>query len=144
MVRIIGIDPGLRNTGWGVIEQDGQRLSYVADGSVHSDVAAGLPERLLQIQREMQSALDDVSGTLDTLFEQTGGRRNPQLMKAFAARLSVPVTAAEDHGWRGDSIEAEAFAYLAARTVRGLAISYPKTTGVAAPMTGGRVARPTA
>jgi len=38
----------------------------------------GEAERLLQIQREMQSALDDVSGTLDTLFEQTGGRRNPQ------------------------------------------------------------------
>lgn len=72
-----------------------------------------------------------------------GGRRNPQLMKAFAERLSVPVTTAEDHGWRGDSIEAEAFAYLAARTLRGLAISYPKTTGVPAPMTGGRIAQPT-
>ncbi|MDP3855507.1 anhydro-N-acetylmuramic acid kinase [Phenylobacterium sp.] len=72
-----------------------------------------------------------------------GGRRNPQLMKAFAERLSVPVTTAEDHDWRGDSIEAEAFAYLAARTLRGLAISYPKTTGVPAPMTGGRIAQPT-
>jgi hypothetical protein len=38
----------------------------------------GEAERLLQIQREMQSTLDDVSGTLDTLLEQTGGRRNPQ------------------------------------------------------------------
>lgn len=73
-----------------------------------------------------------------------GGRHNPALMKAFAERLSVPVTRAEDHGWRGDSIEAEAFAYLAARTARGLPISFPKTTGVAAPMTGGRIARPTA
>ena len=49
MVRIIGIDPGLRNTGWGVIASDGQRLSYVADGSVHSDADAPLAERLLQI-----------------------------------------------------------------------------------------------
>ena len=73
-----------------------------------------------------------------------GGRHNPVLMKAFAERLSVPVTRAEDHGWRGDAIEAEAFAYLAARTARGLPISFPKTTGVAAPMTGGRIARPTA
>lgn len=73
-----------------------------------------------------------------------GGRHNPVLMKAFAERLTVPVTRAEDHGWRGDSIEAEAFAYLAARTARGLPISFPKTTGVAAPMTGGRIARPTA
>ena len=35
-IRIIGIDPGLRNTGWGVIEAEGTRLSYVADGSVHA------------------------------------------------------------------------------------------------------------
>lgn len=71
-----------------------------------------------------------------------GGRHNPELMKAFRERLSVPVTTAEDHGWRGDSIEAEAFAYLAARTARDLAISFPKTTGVPKPMTGGRIARP--
>ncbi len=71
-----------------------------------------------------------------------GGRHNPEIMKALAERLSAPVKAAEDHGWRGDSIEAEAFAYLAARTSRGLPISFPKTTGVSRPMTGGRIASP--
>jgi len=71
-----------------------------------------------------------------------GGRHNPEIMKALAARLAAPVRSAEDVGWRGDSIEAEAFAYLAARTARGLPISFPKTTGVPAPMTGGRIARP--
>jgi anhydro-N-acetylmuramic acid kinase len=71
-----------------------------------------------------------------------GGRHNPEIMKALAARLSMPVCAAEEVGWRGDSIEAEAFAYLAARTLRGLPISFPKTTGVPSPMTGGRIARP--
>lgn len=85
-----------------------------------------------------------MGGTPTELVVCGGGRHNPVLMKAFAERLSVPVTTAEDHGWRGDSIEAEAFAYLAARTVRGLPISYPRTTGVSAPMTGGRIARPTA
>ena len=54
----------------------------------------------------------------------------------------MPVQSAEDVGWRGDSIEAEAFAYLAARTARGLPITFPGTTGVAAPLTGGRIARP--
>jgi anhydro-N-acetylmuramic acid kinase len=58
-------------------------------------------------------------------------------MKALATRLACAVSTAEDHGWRGDSIEAEAIAYLAARTSRGLPISYPKTTGVPAPMIGG-------
>jgi anhydro-N-acetylmuramic acid kinase len=71
-----------------------------------------------------------------------GGRHNPEIMKALAERLPGPVTTAEDHGWRGDAIEAEAFAYLAARAARGLPISYPKTTGVPAPMTGGRIVRP--
>jgi anhydro-N-acetylmuramic acid kinase len=52
------------------------------------------------------------------------------------------VSDADAHGWRGDAIEAEAFAYLAARTARGLPISFPKTTGVPSPMTGGRIARP--
>jgi anhydro-N-acetylmuramic acid kinase len=71
-----------------------------------------------------------------------GGRHNPEIMKALAQRLLMPVKAAEDHGWRGDSIEAEAFAYLAARTANGLPISFPKTTGVPKPMTGGRIVKP--
>ena len=73
-----------------------------------------------------------------------GGRHNPELMKAFAARLAVPVRTAEDVGWRGDSIEAEAIAFLAARTFRGLPITFPGTTGAPKPLTGGRIAEPQA
>jgi anhydro-N-acetylmuramic acid kinase len=62
-------------------------------------------------------------------------------MKALAERAPVPVQTAEAVGWRGDAIEAEAFAYLAARTARGLPISFPGTTGVDRPMTGGRIVR---
>jgi anhydro-N-acetylmuramic acid kinase len=68
-----------------------------------------------------------------------GGRLNPELMKAFAERLPAPIKAAEDVGWRGDSIEAEAIAYLAARTAAGLPISFPRTTGVPRPTVGGRI-----
>ncbi|HJV43050.1 anhydro-N-acetylmuramic acid kinase [Caulobacter sp.] len=71
-----------------------------------------------------------------------GGRHNPQIMRALVERAPVPVKTAEAFGWRGDSIEAEAFAYLAARTAKGLPISFPGTTGVKAPMTGGRIVRP--
>ena len=71
-----------------------------------------------------------------------GGRHNPALLAAIRDRVGVPVATAEDVGWRGDAIEAEAFAYLAARTARGLPISFPGTTGVAAAMTGGRIAAP--
>ncbi len=71
-----------------------------------------------------------------------GGRRNPVLMRAIAARVPMPVVTAEAVGWRGDAIEAEAFAYLAARNVTGLPISFPGTTGVPVAMTGGRLAAP--
>ncbi len=71
-----------------------------------------------------------------------GGRHNPEIMRVLAERAPVPVKTAEAFGWRGDAIEAEAFAYLAARTAMGLPISFPGTTGVAEPMTGGRIVQP--
>ena len=67
-----------------------------------------------------------------------GGRHNPVLMEALRARVNAPVLSAEDAGWRGDFLEAEAFAYLAVRSRRGLPLSLPTTTGVPQPMTGGK------
>lgn len=71
-----------------------------------------------------------------------GGRHNPVLLAAIRERVGLPVSTAEDRGWRGDSIEAEAFAFLAARCRLGLPISFPGTTGVPEPMTGGRIVEP--
>ncbi|HVN02660.1 MAG TPA: anhydro-N-acetylmuramic acid kinase [Caulobacteraceae bacterium] len=71
-----------------------------------------------------------------------GGRHNPALMDAIKQRAPLPVLTAEDVNWRGDSIEAEAFAFLGARSMLGLPISFPGTTGVPEPMTGGRIAMP--
>ena len=67
----------------------------------------------------------------------TSARREMALDQAARA----PVLAAEDAGWNGDFIEAEAFAYLAARAVKGLPLSLPTTTGVPEPMTGGKLHR---
>lgn len=67
-----------------------------------------------------------------------GGRHNATLMRELRARVNVDVLSAEDAGWRGDFIEAEAFAYLAARSVYGLPLSLPTTTGVPQPITGGK------
>jgi anhydro-N-acetylmuramic acid kinase len=71
-----------------------------------------------------------------------GGRHNPVMMEALRCRLPGDVRTAEEVGWRGDFIEAEAFAYLAVRSVKGLPLSLPSTTGVPHPMTGGRLHRP--
>lgn len=70
-----------------------------------------------------------------------GGRHNPAIMAALRVRAGVDPVPAEAAGWRGDAIEAEAFAYLAARRLRGLPSSFPTTTGVPEPMIAGRIAR---
>jgi anhydro-N-acetylmuramic acid kinase len=66
-----------------------------------------------------------------------GGRRNPNLMRRLGERLQVRVEPVEAIGFDGDSIEAQCFAYLALRSRRGLPLSFPTTTGVPKPMTGG-------
>lgn len=72
-----------------------------------------------------------------------GGARNPTLMRMLAERLApASVETADAIGWSSQAIEAQAFAYLAVRTLNGLPITFPHTTGVAAPMRGGVIARP--
>jgi len=68
-----------------------------------------------------------------------GGRHNPVLMGELRARLKPKVITAEEAGWRGDFLEAEAFAYLAVRSIKHLPLSLPSTTGVPYPMPGGHL-----
>ena len=68
-----------------------------------------------------------------------GGRHNPALMAALARLLKSPVRPVEAAGWDGDALEAQAFAYLAVRSVRGLPLSLPTTTGAPQPIIGGRL-----
>ena len=68
-----------------------------------------------------------------------GGRRNPVLMEALGRRVCGVVSPVEAVGWDGDALEAQAFAYLAVRSVRRLPLSLPSTTGVSRPMSGGRL-----
>ena len=68
-----------------------------------------------------------------------GGRHNPALMEALRRRLGLPVRPVEATGWNGDALEAQAFAYLAVRSLEGLPLSLPSTTGVPRPTTGGRL-----
>jgi anhydro-N-acetylmuramic acid kinase len=70
-----------------------------------------------------------------------GGRHNPALMAALKAALAAPVDGVEAVGWRGDALEAEAFAFLAVRSLRGLPLSLPSTTGVPRPLAGGTLHR---
>ena len=95
-IRIIGIDPGLRNTGWGVIEAAGSRLSFVACGVVRSDSALSLADRLRQLH-------DGLSGVIhahipqEAAVEETFVNRDPQsalkLGQARGVALVVPALA---------------------------------------------------
>ncbi len=69
-----------------------------------------------------------------------GGARNPALLQALAKRAPCPVRRAEDYGWDSQAIEAQAFAFLGVRSLKGLPLTFPTTTGVAAPTTGGALA----
>jgi anhydro-N-acetylmuramic acid kinase len=66
-----------------------------------------------------------------------GGRHNDHLMEGLENALNAPVVPVEAVSWRGDALEAEAFAFLAVRSLRGLPLSLPTTTGVPTAMTGG-------
>ncbi len=70
-----------------------------------------------------------------------GGRHNGTLMNFLSTSLGVPVAPVEAVGWDGDALEAQAFAWLAVRSVEGLPLTVPGTTGVKAPAPGGRVFR---
>ena len=68
-----------------------------------------------------------------------GGRHNRAMMRALGEALAVTVEPVEAVGWDGDALEAQAFAYLAVRSLEGLPLSLPSTTGVPEPATGGRL-----
>jgi anhydro-N-acetylmuramic acid kinase len=71
-----------------------------------------------------------------------GGARNPTLLRALADETRGKVVTAADLGWDGDALEAQAFAFLAVRSLRGLPLTFPGTTGVPHPLTGGKVNEP--
>jgi anhydro-N-acetylmuramic acid kinase len=71
-----------------------------------------------------------------------GGARNPALLKAIAEETRGKIVTADSLGWNGDALEAQAFGFLAVRSLRGLPISFPGTTGAPRPMTGGRLNLP--
>jgi len=75
-------------------------------------------------------------------FVGGGGRKNRFMLKKLESRLQVPVQPVEEMGWDGDFLEAQAFAYLAVRHIGGLPLTFPQTTGIAAPLCGGIFSNP--
>lgn len=78
----------------------------------------------------------------ELLIAAGGGAHNPTLLRMLGARLGLRVLTAEAVGWSTDALEAQAFGFLAVRALRGLPLSFPTTTGVGTPLSGGRVIAP--
>jgi anhydro-N-acetylmuramic acid kinase len=118
------------------------RNAFTVDVSGHS-LVDGAATLTALTAAAVARTLDLLPRAPRTWIVAGGGARNATLMRMLGAELApATVVAAHALGWSADALEAQAFAYLAVRTLRGLPITFPTTTGVASPMTGGMVARP--
>jgi len=96
LTRIIGIDPGLRNMGWGMIDVEGSRLIYVAAGSVHSDAKLSLAERLKQLHdglTEVIQTYQPQEAAVEETFVNTDPQATLKLGQARGIALVVPALA---------------------------------------------------
>lgn len=95
-IRIIGIDPGLQRTGWGVLDTDGNRLRHVAHGTVTSRQKEDLAQRLLELHEGLTAVLA-AYGPHEAAVEQTFVNKDPagtlKLGQARAISLLVPAQA---------------------------------------------------
>jgi crossover junction endodeoxyribonuclease RuvC len=95
-IRILGIDPGLRRTGWGVIEVLSNRLTFVACGSVASDDKAALAERLVALHAGLTRVVDEfrpAEAAVEATFVNKDAAATLKLGQARGIALLVPASA---------------------------------------------------
>jgi crossover junction endodeoxyribonuclease RuvC len=95
-MRIIGIDPGLRRTGWGIIEADGNRLRFVACGTIKPPVGAELALRLLALHRALAALIAEHrpdEAAIEETFVNAGARSALSLGQARGVALMTPAAA---------------------------------------------------
>ena len=76
-MKLLGLDPGLGTTGWGVIQTDGNRLSHIANGQLKTDTAAPLPERLAELCRQLEALISEHAPE-GAAVEEVFVNKNPQ------------------------------------------------------------------
>ncbi|SFV28165.1 anhydro-N-acetylmuramic acid kinase [Hyphomicrobium facile] len=120
------------------------RNTFSTDLVDHLSVEDGAATLAAFTARAIARAREHMPAEPELWIISGGGRKNRAIMRMLAERVQYAVVPAETVELDGDSLEAEAWAYLAVRSIRGLPITYPGTTGVAEPMSGGLRADPTA
>ena len=94
-VRIIGIDPGLRRCGWGIVDSDGNRLSFVASGTIMPPVEEGLPIRLRRLFEGLSALIEryrPMEAAVEETFVSAGARSALQLGQARGVALMTPAS----------------------------------------------------
>jgi crossover junction endodeoxyribonuclease RuvC len=92
-IRILGIDPGLRRTGWGLVEIEGNRLSFIACGSVATDERAALASRLLAIYEGLVCVVDEFrpdEAAVEATFVNKDAAATLKLGQARGIAMLVP------------------------------------------------------
>jgi crossover junction endodeoxyribonuclease RuvC len=95
-MRLLGLDPGLRHTGWGVIEVRGNRLSHIADGAVHSDASRAMAERLVQLHEGLVQVIERYrpdAAAVEETFVNKNASSTLKLGLARGVALLVPALA---------------------------------------------------
>jgi crossover junction endodeoxyribonuclease RuvC len=96
LIRILGIDPGLRCTGWGVIESDGNRLIHVACGAIETNERAELCERLVSIHAGLRKVIEEFApeeAAVEHTFVNTNASATLKLGQARGVAMLVPAQA---------------------------------------------------
>ena len=94
MPKLLGLDPGLGTTGWGLIQADGNRLSHIANGELKTDTTAPLPERLADLARQLETLIAEHAPE-GAAVEEVFVNKNPQsTLKLGQARGVVLMCAA--------------------------------------------------
>jgi crossover junction endodeoxyribonuclease RuvC len=94
-MRVLGLDPGLRHTGWGVIDVAGNRLSHVADGVVHAPTNLPLAERLVALFRQLTAVLERFRPDEAAVEESFVNKNAASTLKLGVARGVVLLAPAE-------------------------------------------------
>ena len=96
MIRVLGIDPGLRHTGWGIVDVKGNSLSFVASGTIKADTNAALSNRLLEIFNALTAVIAEWSpdeAAVEETFVNKDARATLKLGQARGIAMLVPAKA---------------------------------------------------
>ena len=95
--RLLGLDPGLRHTGWGIVDVAGSRLTHVADGTVSSNERLPLAERLVELYRGLVAVIEEFSPT-EAAVEETLVNKNPASTLKLGVARGIALLAPAERG----------------------------------------------